>query len=214
MPENIYNPLPDCQIPGLEWIYCGVFGLKHDGVFVEVGAHDGRSWSNTAFLADLGWRGLYIEPMHHLAVKCRQNHADNNVEVVEEVVGTGDSVTIYKNTGTDYLYTGNPDFAKLNDAKGIVGEFGTIRLDYLLHLKDIPEAFDLLVIDVEGMEVDVLKGFTILDWMPALVIIETHELNPNAEMAERTGYINEYFFLSGLYVKIYTSAINTIYVRI
>ena len=217
MPENIYKPDlksdKHCQIPGLEWIYCGVFGLKRDGVFVEIGAHDGRSWSNTAFLADLGWRGLYAEPIEHLANRCRENHINNRVTVEVCAVGSGSGITIRQNGDTDYLFTGNPEFAKLNQATKITGEFQTVTLDQLLVVHNIPVGFDLLVIDAEGMEVEVLKGFRLDVWYPYLIIIETHELNPNAEMAERTDFINK-FFLYEKYVKIYTSAINTIFLRV
>lgn len=212
--ENIYQPSKDsnvgCQIPGLEWIYAGIFGIRRQGTFVEIGAHDGVSWSNTSFLAELGWAGLYVEPIEHLYNKCVVNHRHHPlVNVAKYAVGAGDTITMRQNGDTDYLFTGNPEFAKLNSATKITGEFQTIKLDTLLLNYHIQPGFDLLVIDVEGMEVEVLKGFTLGAWLPTLVIIETHELNPNAEMAERTGYINTYFLEK--YKKIYTSAINTLY---
>src|SRR5258706_14970608 len=52
-----------CQIPILEGLYEQLFGQRADGCFVEVGAFDGETYGNTAGLADLGWTGLYIEPV-------------------------------------------------------------------------------------------------------------------------------------------------------
>lgn len=215
MTENIYKPdfSSDvaCQIPGLEWIYCGVFGVRREGFFVEIGAHDGKSWSNTYFLAELGWRGIYVEPVEHLWTRCYENHKDHpGVQVLRAMVGNGSTSRLWRNPNTDYLFTGNEKFAVLNQATAIEGEYTTLTLDYILEYNGAPLNFDLLVIDVEGMETEVLKGFDCRKWLPKMVIIETHELNPNAEMAERTEYINEYFF--HLYSKIYTSAINTIYI--
>ena len=41
-----------------------LFGGRKGGVFVDVGAHDGVSFSNTLFFErELGWRGLCIEPI-------------------------------------------------------------------------------------------------------------------------------------------------------
>lgn len=216
MTENIYRPdYSDdtaCQILGLEWIYCGVFGVRTEGTFVEIGAHDGKSWSNTYFLATLGWRGIYVEPVEHLWVRCVENHKDHpKVGVIRAMVGKGDTVRLWRNPNTDYLFTGNEKFAVLNQATAIYGEFSTLTLDTILDVNEYPIGFDLLVIDVEGMETDVLEGFNCGMWLPKMVIIETHELNPNAEMAERTEYINQYFHSRG-YMKIYTSAINTIFV--
>ena len=44
------------------------------GTFVEIGAYDGESFSNTSFLADLGWNGLYVEPVPKFAALCRARH--------------------------------------------------------------------------------------------------------------------------------------------
>ena len=49
-----------CQIPNLADIYLENFGYKRDGYFVEVGAYDGVSWSNTFGLAAIGWGGRYL----------------------------------------------------------------------------------------------------------------------------------------------------------
>jgi hypothetical protein len=69
-----------CQIPkfkSLSEIYGFAWGWKRDGVFVEVGAYDGESFSNTSCLADLGWRGHYVEPVPKFAAACRARHSGN-----------------------------------------------------------------------------------------------------------------------------------------
>ena len=50
-------------------IYARMFPLS-GGTFVEVGAFDGWSYSHTVCLAQLGWRGLYIEPVPEHAALC------------------------------------------------------------------------------------------------------------------------------------------------
>jgi len=87
-PSSFYRPYPDCQVRGLDAIYNAVFGnLKH-GVFVELGAYDGQSVSNTCFLADLGWRGVYVEPIPEFASACATRHWRNlNITVVNAAVG-------------------------------------------------------------------------------------------------------------------------------
>jgi len=61
-----------CQIPNLKKIYREIFGDCAFGTFVEVGAFDGESFSNTSGLADFGWRGLYIEPISEFAIQCKK----------------------------------------------------------------------------------------------------------------------------------------------
>jgi len=72
----MYKPLSDCQIPRLDEIYLKNFGYKTDGTFVEIGAYDGHSISNTSFLADIGWKGIYVEPVKEYYEKCNFSEID------------------------------------------------------------------------------------------------------------------------------------------
>ena len=77
----------DCQIPNLDKIYYKYFGEISTGFFVEVGAFDGESVSNTSFLADSGWKGIYIEPILDYYIQCSNRHQKNNVIVSNLSVG-------------------------------------------------------------------------------------------------------------------------------
>ena len=57
----------------LNKIYYDIFGKKTDGFFVEVGAFDGLSWSNTNCLVKNNWSGIYIEPVKRYYEKLKQN---------------------------------------------------------------------------------------------------------------------------------------------
>ncbi len=72
--------------------------------------------------------------------------------------------------------------------------------------------FDLLVIDVEEMEIEVLKGFDLFRHLPKMVIIELHETQGTAP--DQKGYQEPWvtLYFEG-YKKIYADAINTIYVK-
>src|SRR3989337_2392344 len=84
---NMYTIRHDGQIKGVAEIYEGFFGYKTDGIFVEVGANDGISFSNTYFLAAIGWKGMYIEPVPELYEKCVENHKSHqNILVLKEFV--------------------------------------------------------------------------------------------------------------------------------
>ena len=70
-----------CQIPSIREKYAAL-GLKSDaGIFVEVGGYDGESFSNTSFLADQGWRGIYVEPLPKYCRQARIRHILNNVAI-------------------------------------------------------------------------------------------------------------------------------------
>jgi FkbM family methyltransferase len=51
-----------------------LFQDKRDGFFVDVGAHDGLTISNTLFFErELGWRGICIEPLPNIFCQLVQN---------------------------------------------------------------------------------------------------------------------------------------------
>ncbi len=206
-----YQPEETCQIPGLAGIYAGVFGLKNDGVFVEVGAYDGKTYSNTYHLAKLGWRGLYIEPDPVAASKCEWNHKDSqNIKVEWKFASDHEGVVdIHK---TDAMTTGNDDFIK-NFITGNSNMFtaSMMTLDKILLDANIPFYFDLLVIDVEGNELQVLAGFDIMEWAPKMIIIETHAYAEDERLSIHAKDIHK-FMDEHWYQRIYADTINSIYV--
>ena len=88
----------------------------------------------------------------------------------------------------------------------------TRSLDSILEEYSVPKHFDLLVIDVEGAELDVIRGFYIMLYYPRMIIIEAHELHKNGKLRRNAKFINETMQMSG-YTKIYSDQINNIYVR-
>lgn len=209
-----YVPVESCQIPGLETIYELVFGLKTDGVFVEVGAFDGKTYSNTYQLAKLGWKGLYIEPVDHLFQQCCKNHANHpNVDVVHVFASDVDDeyVQVYK--WGDNTFTGNKDFIHnvAHDQVERLCVATTKTLSALLDAYDISN-IDLMVIDVEGHELQVLNGL-LWPWHYAkMMIVEVHELSDNPGLRMHSDEINAKMLDLG-YEKIYADAINSIFVR-
>jgi FkbM family methyltransferase len=45
-----------------QWVYESFFQNKNNGYFVDIGAHDGITFSNSKFFEDIGWDGICIEP--------------------------------------------------------------------------------------------------------------------------------------------------------
>lgn len=51
------------------------FKNKKNGVFVDIGAHNGISYSNTKFFEELGWKGLCIEPIPEVFEELKKNRS-------------------------------------------------------------------------------------------------------------------------------------------
>jgi FkbM family methyltransferase len=222
--DPYYLPPPDCQISGLGKLLEEVFGRRDDGVFVEVGAFDGRSFSNTDFLASLGWRGLYIEPVPEFFHNCLEWHRGNRaVQVVNCAIGAEE--------GEIQIHVGGPlstsldgqrqHYERLAWAKGQFVESRCIRttqrrLDNLLKQHDFPKPFDLLVVDVEGMELEVFKSFDLSEWAPRMAIVELEDFHSSfahlPEVVERCQAVRRLFASQG-YRERYVDSINTVFIR-
>lgn len=220
MVKHFYRPHETCQIKKLNWLYEKHFGLINDGVFVEVGAFDGEYVSNTSCLADLGWRGYYIEPVPEYYEKCKKRHVNNvstkvfnfaigHIEEYVKINISGVLSSIDKNT--------TKKFMELSWAKHLITsnevEVQQVTLDSFLTKQNIGKNIDLISIDVEGYELNVLKGFDIGYWQPKMVIIELHDQNLDYK---DTWDIQDEIVLyieSKNYRVVYKDFTNTVYVR-
>lgn len=204
------------QLPGLDKIYLDYFGYRTNGFFVDVGAFDGRNYSNTYCLAEAGWEGICYEPVESSFHACVFNHENHKVKTIQTCVGNKKGVVTltipqaltiatyseyYRNSKywkNDYYYSYNVDSP-------------VITLDETLEENKVKPNFEVLSLDVEGSETDVLNYFNINYWKPQMAIVEVQELHPAEELRNQAPFINKYFADAG-YEKIYSDEINNIYI--
>ena len=216
-----YNVAKNCQVIGLGDIYLDVFGHKTDGSFVEVGAYDGISWSNSSCLAEAGWKGLLFEPVPQFYAKCAARYQNNkNVKVVKCCIGDYEGETkVYLGSS---LSTTSPEMIKVFNSLDWSKHVGhrenrfvkskMYTLDSMLEKHNWPENFDVLVVDTEGTELQVLQGFDVDKWAPKVAIIEAHEKHKDKVLGRNAQEINEYFESRG-YKKIYCDIVNSVFLK-
>lgn len=195
-------------------------GVISDGRFIEVGAFDCRNWSNTYGLAEMGWSGVYFEPMQKAVSACLENLAgmEDRVTVIRAALSDwsgqaklylGGSLSTIKEEARDiYLSMDWSRVTGLADGKTELVPVDT--LDNQLNLLEWQPGFELLVVDVEGSEIDVLNGFDVSHWKPLIAIVETHDKFDNVRLRAKSDLIDEYFIKDG-YSKFYSDHINTVY---
>ena len=139
------------------------------GFFVEVGANEPRTLSQTWDFEQRGWTGVLIEPQPDLANSLSRERSAQVFAV---------ACSSRRNAGTRmslHLAGSHSSFdARLNLAE--VRPHGSIKVP-VLTLDDIlaeakAPSIDFLSIDVEGHELDVLDGFNLSHWRPRLILIE------------------------------------------
>jgi FkbM family methyltransferase len=148
------------------------FAGARDGYFVEVGANDPIRGSQTLELERLGWKGVLIEPQPDLAQKFRGSRRAHIVAVA--------CSSPANNRHMMTLHMAGPH-SSLNDelaAAGVKSESSIqvpVRtLDEVLTDVNAPAPLDFVSIDVEGHELDVLKGMNLGRWQPRLILLEDH----------------------------------------
>jgi FkbM family methyltransferase len=149
------------------------------GVFADVGARDGTVNSNTVYLEkELSWTGIAIEPHPDLfstlerTRTCRCfNVAASNIErkglefikFLEEPLGNSGLLSTFR------------DPARLKDVKHEIISVPCMPLSQLVAGF---EAIDYLDVDVEGHELEVLKGFDFSRVEIRVIGVEVAETGP------------------------------------
>jgi FkbM family methyltransferase len=207
-----------CQIPILtHYFECY---LPQQGTFVEAGAYDGESYSNTSGLADAGWRGIYIEPVPEFAQKCLLRYQANNVSVFnyaisdtagELEINVGEALSSASKDTVD-AYTTIDWAAHVKFESSVIVK--SLTLDVFLSSIQIQPNFDLLVVDVEGFEENVFRGFNLKIWRPKMMIVELNDyhssFNSNEKLQQSSRIVRK-LILDNDYKQVYADEINSIF---
>ena len=148
------------------------FGRASSGYFVEVGANHPTIASQSWHLEQSGWTGVLIEPQPDLAaflVTARK--AKVFAVACSSPENAGRSLPLH----VDGALSALDRHRMAPGAKaGTTIMVPSRTLDDVLDEADAPAPLDLLSIDVEGHEIEVLRGFDFEVWQPRLVMVEDH----------------------------------------
>lgn len=162
---------------GEDLIIARYFENKSNGFFVDIGAHHPQKYSNTFKFYKAGWRGINVDAMPGSMKEFKAiRPEDINLEVPVSDLNTKLTYYIFNETALNTL---DPEEAKLkNQIEGydIIKKVDlyTVRLDELLsrYLPSNITDIDFLTIDVEGLDLRVLKSNDWSKYRPELVLVE------------------------------------------
>ena len=176
-----------------------------NGYYVDVGAFDGRSSSNTYHLEkSLGWGGVLIEPVMHQYFRSKQIRSSHNKffnaacvskdykEDTVELLYSATMSTIVTRGGEEKALAWAEEGAKyLSRAESVERTWSQARtLESILVESNSPRTIDLLSIDVEANELAVLEGIDFSLWKFKYIIIETKEKSDAFLYLARHGFVH------------------------
>lgn len=159
---------------------------KRNGFFVEFGATDGVSLSNTYLLEkEFAWNGLCAEPNPEFFVNLEQNR---RCQVSQDCIGaqTGEKVDfVFADVYGGFIRDIDGDAhaarrrAYLTEEVNIA-HLTTISLDDYLRKYGAPKIIDYISMDTEGSELEILSKFPFENWDVRNWTIE-HNFGPMRE---------------------------------
>lgn len=133
------------------------------GTLLDIGANDGKTFSNSLALIENGWKACLVEPSPCTFEKLKELHKDrDNVICINAAVGETSGKMKFYESGhhlkdkSDYalLSTLDPNETIKWRKAGI--EFKEIEVD-VITMDELNAHFDFVTIDAEGIDIEILK---------------------------------------------------------
>lgn len=171
------------------------------GRFLDIGAFNATSLSNTRALFEAGWSGLLIEPSPEPFLQLlREYGTEPRITLLSSAVGVEPDITLFYASADAVSTSSEDNYQKWREVGGFYGTFyaPVLSLADILHKFG---QFDFVSIDTEGSSTDLFRELLRLSVQPLCICVE-HD-----------GRIKECHLLAAAsgYSCIYQSAENVIY---
>ena len=162
---------------------------NQDGFYLEIGANDGISQSNSLFFErKRNWSGVLVEPSPSTFELLRKNRSSSNEfyncacvsfdykdDFIDFFYSNLMSTTIHSDKHSDiyknHAKSGNLYLARNENLRNFRVPART--LESILISCNAPELIDLFSLDVEGNELEILKGLSHIQYRFKYIVVET-----------------------------------------
>lgn len=154
----------------------------HIGTFLDCGANDGKTLSNSYALVEIGWPGTLVECSPRAYERLYALHGNNSkLTCLEMAIGT-EKGTLTLNESGELLGVG--DIALVSSFKeSEVARWESLQMPFtpvevnVLPLSEILkfsrlQTFDFITVDIEGLEIDVIDQFDFSALQTKMVCLE------------------------------------------
>lgn len=189
------------------------YNNKKNGVFVDIGAHDGVTLSNTYFFEkELEWTGMCIEPLPKVFNQLQKNRS---CKLIQGCAWKEDTQKVFRVIdGYSEMLSGLVDTYPQQhidrisiEAQSVTQDIHDILVDCFdttkLLLDNQLTQIDLLSIDVEGSELDILSSLDYDNIQIDVILAENNYDDDNLRS----------FLVSKGYTYVYRLAIDDIFIK-
>ncbi len=140
-----------------------------NGRYVDVGCHHPKRGSNSYGLYRKGWTGILID-LERAKVLANQLSRRRDKVILAAVSDAEEWMEIF----SDKSFSTNTTIKKNQDSinEQSLGYIKTKTLTSILNEENFQKKFELLSIDVEGVDLQVLKGLDLKCYQPQIICIE------------------------------------------
>lgn len=164
---------------GEDLLAWNLLGRPKTGFFIEAGAFDGYRHSVTWALEQMGWTGLLVEPLPTHALLCRRRRPKSHV--VETMLGAeAEGTGVLHISDVDLMVSSEDRLAAIKTTKQVTCSKTNLNTLLANHTGPI----DLVVLDVEGGEIQALKGFDLFRYRPRIMLIEDNSYGSNPALRQ------------------------------
>jgi FkbM family methyltransferase len=138
-----------------KWVFEAIFPGVTNGFFLDVGSGEGTADSNSKSLEQRGWRGVCIDAFP-------RKMEGRTCQVFKEVVFSESGKRVTFRVPDELDLGGIVDTLgrwKESTAKARTEEFTTVTLGDILERAQAPRFIHFLSLDIEGAELEALRGF-------------------------------------------------------
>ena len=163
---------------GVDIVLKKIFYQQEKGFYIDVGCQNPIKNNNTYLLYKKGWEGINIDldkDNINLFNSARPKDSNFNKAISSDIKNV-ELYFYHKKSPINTIDKKTSDFQKAKVTS--IKKINTDTLDnIILNSKYKNHTFDLLSIDVEGHELDVLKGFDLDKYSPKVIVVEYLDLN-------------------------------------
>ena len=172
---KIFYPKKSYSMFGEDKFINNYFRDKSKGFYIDVGCYHPLDGNNSHLLYSKGWNGINFD-INYYSIKLFNLLRKRDINIHSGISNKKKKLTMYYRKKINMLNTLDEQTAKIHFKNGYKKrhvQVNTLNFFISKYFKGL-DKIDFINIDVEGVELDVLKSLNFKNYTPQLVCIEIH----------------------------------------